>query len=91
LHTDALLRLCDHIQFGKVDPTSFDAHWNNTPSSVDIRRIEVRLQVTICTPASAEPTPRMYRTLKRGGAGAVIAARGGGARPAGKAIELDTR
>ena len=38
LHTDALLRLADHLSFGKVDATSFDAHWNYTRSARRHRR-----------------------------------------------------
>jgi murein L,D-transpeptidase YcbB/YkuD len=43
LHTDALLRIADHLTFGKVDAASFDAHWNYTrrPIGIDVpKRIE---------------------------------------------------
>ena len=43
LHTDALLRIADHLLFGKVDAATFDAHWNYTrnPIGIDIpQRIE---------------------------------------------------
>ena len=38
LQTDALLRIGDHLGYGKVDPATFDAQWNygRKPDSVDI-------------------------------------------------------
>jgi murein L,D-transpeptidase YcbB/YkuD len=97
LHTDALLRLADHLSFGKVDPASFDPHWNygHMLESMDVpQRIETAL-------ASGDlhgeieklkPTHRMYLMLKQELARFRLAA----ARPErvtiapGKAIEPDT-
>ena len=97
LHTDALLRLCDHLQFGKVDPTSFDAHWNYARSLEGID-IPQRIELAVASDdlyaeiEKLKPTHRMYRTLKQDLARIrVIAARGERVTiPAGKAIEPDT-
>jgi len=69
LHTDALLRLGDHLQYGKVDAASFDAHWNYTrsPSVGEIpHRIETALASGDIHAAieKIKPTHRLYRTLK---------------------------
>ena len=70
LHTDALLRIADHLMFGKVDAASFDAHWNytRTPTGIDIPQ---RLERAVASPdiygeiEKLKPTHRMYRTLKQ--------------------------
>jgi len=70
LHTDALLRVADHLMFGKVDAASFDAHWNFTgsPKGIDVpKRIELAL-ATGDIHAEVEklkPTHRMYVALKQ--------------------------
>jgi murein L,D-transpeptidase YcbB/YkuD len=69
LHTDALLRIADHLMFGKVDATSFDAHWNYTRSPIGIdvpKRIEGAVASADLYGAieKLKPTQRMYRTLK---------------------------
>jgi len=70
LYTDALLRLGDHLQFGKVDAASFDAHWNYTrsPSVSEIpQRIEIALASGDIYAAieKLKPTHRLYQTLKQ--------------------------
>lgn len=70
LHTDALLRIADHLLFGKVDATSFDAHWNYTrsPRGIDIpQRIERALASNdlYAEIEKLKPTHPMYRTLKQ--------------------------
>jgi len=70
LHTDALLRIADHLIFGKVDAASFDAHWNYTRSPIGIdvpRRIESAVTSDDLYGAieKLKPTQRMYRTLKQ--------------------------
>jgi murein L,D-transpeptidase YcbB/YkuD len=98
LHTDALLRLADHLSYGKVDPTSFDSHWNygRMLETVDVpRRIEAALASgdLYAEIEKLKPTHRMYQTLKQELARFRLAA----ARPervtiaAGKAIEPDAR
>ncbi len=70
LHTDALLRLANHLSFGKVDPTSFDPHWNyaRTLEGVDVPQ---RIEAAIASEdihahiESLKPSHRMYRTLKQ--------------------------
>jgi murein L,D-transpeptidase YcbB/YkuD len=70
LHTDALLRIANHLSFGKVDPTSFDPHWNyaRTLEGVDIPQ---KIEVAIASDdihahiENLKPTHRMYRTLKQ--------------------------
>jgi murein L,D-transpeptidase YcbB/YkuD len=68
LHTDALLRIGDHLSFGKVDPRSFDAHWNygNMPEGDIPQRIESALAGgdIYGEIEKLKPTHRMYRTLK---------------------------
>ena len=69
LHTDALLRIADHLMFGKVDAASFDAQWNYTrsPAGIDVPQ---RLELAIASDdihaeiEKLKPTHRMYRTLK---------------------------
>ena len=97
LHTDAFLRLADHLQFGKVDPSSFDPHWNYGRSleGVDIPpRIEqaVASQDLYADIEKLKPTHRMYQTLKQELARSrLIAARGERVTvAAGKPIEPDT-
>jgi murein L,D-transpeptidase YcbB/YkuD len=70
LHTDALLRIADHLMFGKVDAASFDAHWNytHTPAGIDIPlRIETALASSdiYAEIEKLKPTHRMYRALKQ--------------------------
>jgi len=70
LYTDALLRIGDHLGYGKVDPASFDAQWNygRKPESVDIpQRIEQALASGDIYGAieKLKPTHRMYRVLKQ--------------------------
>ena len=70
LHTDALLRIADHLMFGKVDAASFDAHWNYTRSPIGIdvpKRIENAIASDDLYGAieKLKPTHRMYRTLKQ--------------------------
>jgi len=70
LHTDALLRIADHLMFGKVDAASFDAHWNYTRSPIGIdvpKRIELAVASADIYGAieNLKPTHRMYRTLKQ--------------------------
>ncbi|HEU4778686.1 MAG TPA: L,D-transpeptidase family protein [Steroidobacteraceae bacterium] len=70
LHTDALLRLANHVSFGKVDPTSFDPHWNygRTLDGVDVpQRIENALASGDIYAAieKLKPTHRMYVLLKQ--------------------------
>ncbi|MES1263952.1 MAG: hypothetical protein ABUL69_06315, partial [Peristeroidobacter soli] len=70
LHTDALLRIADHLMFGKVDAASFDAHWNYTRSPIGIdvpNRIEHAIASADLYGAieTLKPTQRMYRTLKQ--------------------------
>jgi murein L,D-transpeptidase YcbB/YkuD len=70
LHTDALLRIADHLMFGKVDAKSFDAHWNYTgsPKGIDIpQRIELALASgdLYSEIEKLKPTHRMYVTLKQ--------------------------
>jgi len=69
LHTDALLRLADHLQFGKVDATSFDAQWNYTRSAAGID-VPQRLELGVASNdlyaeiEKLKPTHRLYQTLK---------------------------
>ncbi|HEY6125228.1 MAG TPA: L,D-transpeptidase family protein [Steroidobacteraceae bacterium] len=70
LYTDALLRIADHLMFGKVDAASFDAHWNytRTPTGIDVpQRIERALASgdLYAEIEKLKPTHRMYRTLKQ--------------------------
>jgi murein L,D-transpeptidase YcbB/YkuD len=70
LHTDALLRIADHLLFGKVDAATFDAHWNYTrsPSGIDIpQRLERAIASDDIYTAieNLKPTHRMYRALKQ--------------------------
>jgi murein L,D-transpeptidase YcbB/YkuD len=70
LHTDALLRIADHLSFGKVDAATFDAEWNFTrsPAGIDIpQRIEsaVASDDIYGEIEKLKPTHRMYRTLKQ--------------------------
>ena len=70
LHTDALLRIADHLMFGKVDAASFDAHWNytRTPAGIDVpNRIESALASDdiYAELEKLKPTHRMYRALKQ--------------------------
>jgi murein L,D-transpeptidase YcbB/YkuD len=70
LHTDALLRLGDHLSFGKVDPTSFDSHWNygrareldDVPQTLELAIASADLYGEI---EKLKPTHRFYRTLKQ--------------------------
>ena len=70
LHTDALLRLADHLLFGKVDAASFDARWNytRTPAGMNIPQ---RLELAVTSDdiyaeiEKLKPTHRLYRTLKQ--------------------------
>jgi murein L,D-transpeptidase YcbB/YkuD len=70
LHTDALLRLADHLLFGKVDPTSFDPHWNygrtrevdDVPNKLELAIASGDIHAEI---EKLKPTHRMYRTLKQ--------------------------
>jgi len=96
LHTDALLRVADHLLFGKVDAASFDAHWNFTqsPAGIDVpKRIELALASgdLYAEIEKLKPTHRLYRTLKQELARYRQAA--AGAQPStiaqGKAIEPD--
>jgi L,D-transpeptidase YcbB len=70
LHTDALLRIADHLLFGKVDAATFDARWNYTrnPIGIDIpQRIE-RALASDDIHAEIEklkPMHRMYLGLKQ--------------------------
>jgi murein L,D-transpeptidase YcbB/YkuD len=70
LHTDALLRIADHLLFGKVDAASFDPHWNytRTPAGIDVpKRLEAALASDdiYAEIEKLKPTHRMYRTLKQ--------------------------
>jgi murein L,D-transpeptidase YcbB/YkuD len=70
LHTDALLRVADHLSFGKVDPTSFDPHWNygRTHTTIDIpQRIEAAITADDIYERieKLKPTHRLYRALKQ--------------------------
>jgi murein L,D-transpeptidase YcbB/YkuD len=96
LHTDALLRIADHLLFGKVDAASFDAHWNytRTPAGMNIpQRLELALASNdiYAEIEKLKPTHRMYRTLKQELARLRQAAIGLEriAIPQGKAIEPD--
>jgi len=70
LHTDALLRVADHLMFGKVDAASFDAHWNFTgsPKGIDVPQ---RMELALATGdlhgeiEKLKPTHRMYLALKQ--------------------------
>ena len=70
LHTDALLRIADHLSFGKVDAASFDAQWNYTRSAVGID-VPQRLEFAVASNdlyaeiEKLKPTHRLYRTLKQ--------------------------
>jgi hypothetical protein len=70
LHTDALLRLADHLSFGKVDATSFDAQWNYTRSAAGIN-VSQKLESAVASAdlyadiEKLKPTHRLYRTLKQ--------------------------
>jgi L,D-transpeptidase YcbB len=70
LHTDALLRIADHLQFGKVDAATFDAHWNYTRSPAGIN-VPQRLELAVASGnlyaeiEKLKPTHRMYGTLKQ--------------------------
>jgi L,D-transpeptidase YcbB len=70
LHTDALLRLGDHLQFGKVDAASFDAHWNYTRSPA-VGGIPQRIETALASGdiyaaiEKLKPTHRLYKTLKQ--------------------------
>ena len=97
LHTDALLRLADHLSFGKVDPTSFEPHWNyaHTLEAVDIpQKIESAIASgdIYAEIEKLKPTHRWYRTLKEELARfRLAAARGERVNiAAGKPIEPDT-
>jgi len=97
LHTDALLRLANHLSFGKVDPTSFDPHWNyaRTLAGVDVPK---RMELAIASDdiyaeiEKLKPTHRMYVTLKQELARTrLIGARSQGVPVApGKGIDPDT-
>ena len=70
LHTDALLRIADHLLYGKVDATSFDAQWNYTRGPAGIN-VPQRLELAIASGdihaeiEKLKPTHRMYGTLKQ--------------------------
>jgi murein L,D-transpeptidase YcbB/YkuD len=70
LHTDALLRLGDHLSFGKVDPTSFDSHWNYGRAR-ELDDVPQRLELAISSAdlygeiEKLKPTHQMYRALKQ--------------------------
>jgi murein L,D-transpeptidase YcbB/YkuD len=96
LHTDALLRLGDHLSFGKVDPTSFDSHWNYGRAR-ELDDVPQRLELGISGAVYEEleklkPTHRMYRTLKQELARyrATLAETSQINVPTGKSIEPDT-
>jgi murein L,D-transpeptidase YcbB/YkuD len=70
LHTDALLRIADHLLFGKVDAATFDARWNYTrnPIGIDIpQRIERALASDdiYAEIEKLKPTHPMYLSLKQ--------------------------
>ena len=70
LHTDALLRIADHLLFGKVDAATFDARWNYTrnPIGIDIpQRIERALASDDLYGEieKLKPTHPMYLSLKQ--------------------------
>ena len=98
LHTDALLRLADHLLFGKVDAASFDAHWNYTRSPIGID-VPQRVERALATDdiygeiEKLKPTHRLYVTLKQELARyREAAARGGRVVIAqGKSIEPDAQ
>jgi L,D-transpeptidase YcbB len=96
LHTDALLRIADHLLYGKVDAASFDAHWNYTrsPAGINVpQRLELALASTdiYAEIEKLKPTHGMYRTLKQELARYRQVAAGGQriVIPQGKAIEPD--
>ena len=70
LHTDALLRLGDHLSFGKVDPTSFDPHWNYGRAR-ELDEVPQKLEQGIASAdlygeiEKLKPTHRMYKALKQ--------------------------
>ena len=70
LHTDALLRVADHLSFGKVDPTSFDPHWNygrahdQTDLSQKIESVVGSADI-YAEIEKLKPTHRMYLALKQ--------------------------
>ena len=70
LHTEALLRLGYHLSFGKVDPETFDAHWNYG-RTLDDRDIAGRIERTLTARdvyqriEALKPTHRLYGALKR--------------------------
>ena len=99
LHTDALLRVADHLLFGKVDAASFDAHWNYTRSPIGIN-VPQRIEQALAGDdihgeiEKLKPTHRLYLSLKQELARYRQAAAGGIAREAiqpGSAIEPDTQ
>jgi len=69
LHTDALLRVADHLLFGKVDAASFDAHWNYTRSPIGIN-VPQRIEQALAGDdiygeiEKLKPTHRFYVSLK---------------------------
>jgi murein L,D-transpeptidase YcbB/YkuD len=97
LHTDALLRIADHLLFGKVDAATFDARWNYTrqPIGIDIpQRIERALESDdiYAEIEKLKPTHPMYLSLKQELARYRQAAASTGrvAIAQGKSIEPDT-
>ncbi len=98
LHTDALLRVADHLMFGKVDAASFDAHWNFTGSAKGID-IPQRIELALASGdiygeiEKLKPTHRMYLALKQELARYRLAATTAEkvTVAAGKAIEPDTQ
>jgi murein L,D-transpeptidase YcbB/YkuD len=70
LYTDALLRIADHLLFGKVDAATFDAQWNYTrsPAGIDVPQ---RLELAIASDdiyaeiEKLKPTHHMYGALKQ--------------------------
>jgi murein L,D-transpeptidase YcbB/YkuD len=70
LLTEALLRLGYHLSFGKVDPTTFDAHWNygRTRASTNVaQQVEQALAAedVYQRVAALKPTHPIYVGLKR--------------------------
>ncbi len=63
LLTDSLVRLCYHLQFGKVDPESLDPAWNMTRQvrgQNPVGAIEKRLQTATLAKGLANIRPEIY-------------------------------
>lgn len=96
LGSEALLRLCYHLRFGKVDPSAFDPQWNyGRPLPPDARIVEL-LGKLVDAPdlfdrvEALKPSHYLYVALKRELGRYRRLAEAGGWRPLAAGASLST-